>query len=1133
MKASNLESLWSSGFSRRALLALALLLCCLLIPPLADAQDFTGLRGAVTDPSGLPVPAASIKVTQEGSGFTKSTASNELGEYELRGILPGTYTMEVEVRGFKKYINQGVIVYSREVRRVDVQLTIGEFTDSISVKEQGAVIQTDTSSITNLQPRAEIYTVNSVTSLVYSVGNIAGFETRNQVRGLFANNMATEQDGIPLQGWGVHLSSFKSPPEFLKEVRQSTVNASAEYRTATAVSGVGKSGQNRPHGEAFLNWNHPRLHALPVNQRVRPAQKPQEVFGSYEFGGPVYIPKVYNGKNKTFFYFVYQPQTSTVYSLVPFYVSPTNKMRRGDLSEFAQFTGRPIIDPFTGQPFPNNQIPDARISAIAKNTLKLVPEPNSGPAGALTNNYLFWNFDRSEDDWWQFRFDHQLSERDTFTVSFRRFDRHRRIYHMSHPFDGGNDGTHEGRFIGVQWSHTFSPTLLNEFSFARTRQRGEQNQGRASGRSILQQELGITNLGGRQVPDSIGSPNIITQTVGYQFTPSTAGAFNPQPSQLIGGHTSGYNAGDAGNLYQVRNNVSYHIKSHLFKTGVEYRLQKPEEIWIAGEAWGSYTFTGDFTGYDFADFLLGLPYRTALQGNRGRLRARHLELGFFAQDDWKVTPKLTITAGARFQHYGVPYAADGLYYNFDVANRRIVVPDDKAVAAVLPAYPKTISVVTAAQAGYPEHLAEFKRLLVEPRIGLAWRPWSDKFVVRMGYGIYHTPFASPTAFATDRFLTGIFAPGLLWGRDGGPYRLREEFGPNQIVGGQPLFTFDRPFPTGPGRVGLQTVYSQPVSSRKENWPYDQQWNLTLERELPNGFAVRLSYVGSKGTHWPYVSNLQIPAPSTTPFTPARRPFGPDIYSSVFRFDLGGNSTYHGMDVELTRQFSTGLYFRGWYEWKKTLNDVQGGLFGSTTGIETQDPYDRRSDKGYQDGFQPQRVRLMGVYDLPFGTGKRFLTNMPGWLNHVVRGWTIGELTTISGKQRYTPAFTGRDTANIGRSGGRPDQLCNPNDFGPSPGLLWNRNCFAIPPNGRFGNSSRGMLSGPWIWSSDLRLFKTWYFTSDKQGAYMKLEMYADNVFNHSNTQGPNSLNISSPGFGRFDVTPSDYRRIYMRLRIGF
>ncbi|MBM3804727.1 MAG: carboxypeptidase regulatory-like domain-containing protein [Acidimicrobiia bacterium] len=306
MKASNLESLWSSGFSRRALLALALLLCCLLIPPLADAQDFTGLRGAVTDPSGLPVPAASIKVTQEGSGFTKSTASNELGEYELRGILPGTYTMEVEVRGFKKYINQGVIVYSREVRRVDVQLTIGEFTDSISVKEQGAVIQTDTSSITNLQPRAEIYTVNSVTSLVYSVGNIAGFETRNQVRGLFANNMATEQDGIPLQGWGVHLSSFKSPPEFLKEVRQSTVNASAEYRTATAVSGVGKSGQNRPHGEAFLNWNHPRLHALPVNQRVRPAQKPQEVFGSYEFGGPVYIPKVYNGKNKTFFYCLFR-----------------------------------------------------------------------------------------------------------------------------------------------------------------------------------------------------------------------------------------------------------------------------------------------------------------------------------------------------------------------------------------------------------------------------------------------------------------------------------------------------------------------------------------------------------------------------------------------------------------------------------------------------------------------------------------------------------------------------------------------------------------------------------------------------------------------------------------------------------
>ncbi|MSO21701.1 MAG: hypothetical protein EXQ58_00295 [Acidobacteria bacterium] len=492
--------------------------------------------------------------------------------------MPGTYTMEVEVRGFKKYINQGVIVYTRKVRRVDIQLTIGEFTDSVSVKEEGAIIQTDTAAIKNLQPRAEIYTVNSVKSLVYSVGNIAGFETRNQMRGSFANNMAAEQDGIPLLGWGVQLSSFKVPPEFQKEVRQATVNAPAEYRTATSVSGVGKSGQNRPHGEAFLNWNHPRLHALPVGQHVRPAQKLQEVFGSYEFSGPVYIPKVYNGKNKTFFEFIYQPQKSTVYSQDPFCVVPTNKMRRGDLSEFAQFTGKPILDPLTRQPFPNNPIPDERISSIARNTLKLAPEPNAGPAGALTNNYLFTASDSSENDWWKFRFDHQFSERDTFNVSHYRLDRHRVISRMSYPFDGGNDGIHHGRLIGVQWSHTFSPSLLNEFSFARTRQRGEQNQGRASGRTILRQELGITNLGGRQVPDATGSPNIITQTVGYQFTPSTAGAFNPTPSQLIGGHTSGYNVGDASNVYQVRNNVSYQFKDHLFKTGMEYRLQKLEEI---------------------------------------------------------------------------------------------------------------------------------------------------------------------------------------------------------------------------------------------------------------------------------------------------------------------------------------------------------------------------------------------------------------------------------------------------------------------------------------------------------------------------------------------------------------------------
>jgi hypothetical protein len=946
---------------------------------------------------------------------------------------------------------------------------------------------------------------------------------RSQIHGGNANNTSAEQDGAATNAYG----NFRAPSELIQEINSITVNAPAEYRTSATVAGISKSGTNRPHAEAFLNITNPRLNALPGGVSVRPYPEASQKTWSYEFSGPVYIPKVYDGRNRTFFSVLYQPFSAQSLVYHGDFILPTPEMRAGDLSAYAAFTGKPIIDPLNGQPFSNNTIPTSRFSPVAKNINNYIPPPTLDTI--FKANYNFFENDDTKTDWQHYRGDQYLGTGSVLSLSHIRWNqRGTQVWPVS--LIGGNVSTAHTRSWSVQFSHTFSPHLVNQASFAYNRQHSTAGVLGADGNLLdgtaLLQKFGITDFGGRKTPDIPGgTPFFGVQTLGQQ-TGIYSGSFNTFTANLIGVLNGGLvtlSDRDETRSHQFRDTLSYQVGTHFFKTGVEVRRQEPDNISVPNNSWGDYEFTGNFTNYDYGDFLLGLPYATTKTTARPVLQQRQWEVGFFIQDDWKIRPNLTLTPGLRFQHYGVPFEAAGLYYNFDLSKLQVVVPDSQALAAVSPAYPKTIPVGTAAQSGFPSRLANFKFMLLDPRMGLAWRPLGPRFVVRAGYGVYHVPYEQP---ASDS--------GPLAGRGAGPFQLTENFGPNQIdVNGVASFTLSSPFPSGAGNTGLQSVTYLPLNSRKDAWDYDQQWNLTLERELPFAMVGRISYVGSKGTDWPYTRNLQVPLPGTTPFSASRRPYGPNAFSSILMQDLGGNSTYHGLEVELDRQFSRGLYLRLWYEWKKALNDVQGNLFGGVSGPTIENPNDRSREKGWQDGVLPQKARFVGVYTLPFGRGKQFLSNAPGIVNHVLGNWTIVGNLSFSGDGRFTPAFSGVDTSNTGTSGGRPNQLCNPNNFGSTPGILWNRACFAIPANGTFGNASRGMLSGPWAWTTQFNIFKQWSILGSEKPAYFRLEAYVSDLFNHANEYGPNSLNISNPSFGLFIPVTYEYRQIYLRARLGF
>ena len=1101
----------------------ALILSLSSLPLLAQMQ-FTGVRGNVEDETGARVTQVEITATEEATGLTRTTISNELGIYELGGLPPGTYTISAELAGFKTYANSGIIIYAARPRRVDITLEVGDITDSITVEEMGAVIETDKSSVTYTTPMKEVEAFRMAASLIYTVGNNPGAENRSQVHGAFANNTSALQDGVATNAYG----TFRAPQELVKELNQVSLNAPAEYKTATTINGVGRSGTNAFHGEIYYQVRHPRLRTLRAFETRHPSSKPDSQW-NYEASGPIHIPKVYDGRDKTFFHFFYQPRLQDQKAPQTDYVYPTAEIRGGDMNQIVQQQGVTLINPFTGAPFPNNIIPANMLSPVAQATFKYVPMPNFGPAGNLVDNFHGEQFGIIDESHWHLRLDHAIT--DSNTISFNHYGYNRLLIEGTSTAPLANFQTIDAtRMWSIQDSHMFSPSVINEFQYGRNRQGYDMTRATVSGNGLIK-EFGI-DLGGRQPREAVGCPHMYTGVWGFQ-PGGHLGSFSPGELRFpLMGRCGTSTGRDNPNVWMMKDVVSVNKGSHLIKFGIELNWERPWEDGNVPIVFGRYNFTGLFSGSDMGDYLLGLPWETSIETDRPRIYAHGADAGFFIQDDWKVTPRLTMTYGTRFQHYGAPTERDGLFYNFDFENSRVVVPD-KAIHHIAPVWPTAqIPVVTASDAGYPQDLVNFSALHISPRFGLAFRI-NDKTVIRAGYGIYHVPFAIAGSGPT-----GLNRAGWLGGREAGPFVGSESFGPNEIVNGSPTLTFTNPFPpAGSGAIPKQGVRGIPLDSRSDAWAYDQQWNLTLENDLGDGWATRISYVASKGTSWPYRSNLQTALPSTVPFADRpdseKFPWG-ENFSFVDRHDLGGTGTYHALELEATRQFSQGIYVRSWYEWKKNLSDVEPGLFSSTIGFEAENPLDRARDKGIQSGIARQRWRIATVWGLPVGRGQRFGNDMGGVLNALFGNWSTAFINRGRVGSAATAIYSGSDPSGTGRSGGRPDALCDGNNFGPTPGQGWDRSCFAIPEAGigRYGSASRGSLFGSTDWGADLNLFKRFRLTKYENGPYFNIEMYGQNIFNHRNASGAGT-NITSANFGLFKTSGGQARWLHFRLRLGF
>jgi len=1098
-----------------------------LLAPAGMAQTTLGtILGSVTDPSGAAVQGAEVKALNVAENLEITATTNGAGDFELLELKPGPYVLTVSAPGFRLFRATGLALQARQRLRVNAKLEVGELAQSVEVTSSAGVIATDTPAI------ASYLTANKVLDLpsnVRGAGSTSPYALLQTLPGVQADNGLglSVQGGLPAQsessvdGISITQVTGNSPNrnqflsvESIGEIRVQGVGNTAEFGQPGDITIISKSGSNDYHGALFWYHQNKAFDARSYGQNVLPA-KIGNTFGATA-GGPLSIPRLYNGKDRTFFYFTWEslrfPRQETIQNTVP-----TAFVKNGDFSR----EGVNIRDPLTGQPFPGNLIPQSRINPVAKQILPFYPDPNTGPADRRTAANFRENRSTSVDsDQFEFRGDQNLGSRHRV---FGRF------FYKKMPSLAPNNLTLPSDTVDQKywqttgsWSYSISSSLLNELRMG----------------FVRSDESRIFNFDGRSFTNSLGLKDIQRDIF-----------FNGLPNFSIDLYTAfskgrpGYSISDN---FQLIDNLTHTRGRHTFKYGGDIRkLRARSDLgFTTGNNYGDFAFGPTFTGYGFADFLLGVPAQSAIavvsRDNDGQ--AWHYK--FYAQDTWRVSSRLTIDLGVRYElHPG--YKDNGLNIaNFDrsvpVTGRVIIMSDPKAREYVAPGAALSFNacpapaingvpctpIITAKEAGLPEGLRKTYKTQFLPRLGFAYR-LNDRTTLRGSGGFYNMIILGSVFYS----LTGTVQSDVRnfnnVGADGKPvFTLPETRTPGSGVRGGSIGTFEF-------RTANQIDFRPPQMF---------QWSLSIDRELNAHTGLRVSYIGSRSYQMPWAPDINMMLPSDRFFSQRsnlERPF--PNFGLIFSRDAGANALYNSLQLEVNRRLASGLAFTSAYTLAKNLADNAGpapsGFAGENGGGRVTNSLDRRADRG--DVYATRRHRTVNtlVYQLPFGRGRRFLSQASRSVDLLLGGWQFSTILTLQSGPFLTPVFSGGDPSGTNapsRGAQRPDRLGAANGSVPNPTRdQWaDRSAFACPgrapgalqfdcrvgavpgrdpnPIARFGNAGVGILTGPGTFSWNAGMHKRIALT---ESVSFRLEGSFTNLPNWTNLGDPN-LNIADNNFGR-------------------
>jgi hypothetical protein len=1000
--------------------------------PAAAQSIFATIVGTVTDPTSAVISGAKVTVQNVNTNERRQFVTNASGYFELNNLFPGRYVLEAEMTGFAKYRRENIELASNENLRIDITLTVSTQVTEVTVTaESGARVETESSVLSDVRSFRQLTSLPLATRSIYrylvlTPGVTGGMNGTMSVSGSRDRQVHYAVDGVTMSD--VRSSNTIGPTlnfiEAFEEFKVDFGNNSAEFKAVGTLNVTTKRGGNQMHGAVYDYYSTGAFRARDYFTHAR-SGAPSHGFGTH-VSGPVYLPKLYDGRDKTFWFTSYEttfaPQD--VSNLTP--SVPLVAWKRGDFSR-----ERTVVrDPFAGNaPFPNNTIPASRINSVAQKYIPLWPDPNFGDTSVFANqNYREQRrrpFSKPHNV--QTRIDHRLSQSNTI------FGRYLHQRQQNPDFESGLPGVlgmrQQLRVVKhalLSDTHIFSPTLINEFRFGISYNTNPRWAADVDGPAFVR-ALGLTNVTVDGQLQPVRQVPIVSfaQGAGIQTIEVTQQRFFNEDL-----------------TYQWQDSVSLITGKHSLRFGFEINQRQFNDQNQPNNYFGSFQFTNRYTGFNFADFLLGTPSSISRGAYALRREDRSIAYDWFIHDNYKVTNTLTLNLGLRYELHPGWTTGGSRISAFDKATGSIVVPDE-ALPLLSPLFPQSlVPVIGHSKTAFNDRLFRTDKNNLAPRVGFAWRPFAaNHFVVRGAYGIFYDIIPRQTT------LFGI------------PFIVNEPGHTNPADINDPLFV---QWPVAFPRVSRQAGVSIPGTWENGfRTPYAQNWNLTLEKELA-GMRLRASYVGTGGRKMPYGHNINQPAPGPGLFVEKPRPF-PNL-PAITEQRNGSTHTYHGLNMEVERRFSNGLLFESSFTFAKDLGDEDTGL---------ENTFDRRRERA-QTQFQPyQRWVGFVVYELPVGKGKRFGAGHSGLLQYLLGGWEISASAAAQTGLHNTPLWqtadlhgiaftTSRTPAQVAR---RPDCVSDPNLPASQRSIdrWYDVGAFRLPATpGVFGSCGRGILDGPGV-----------------------------------------------------------------------
>ncbi len=1033
-----------------------ILFLSLVILPVASAQEYRGtILGRISDSSGGVVPGAAVTVTDQSTRVAQKAASNPEGNYQVPFLLPGTYTITVEHPGFKKVVRPGIAISINEKLALDFVLEVGATTETITVTETAPLLATSSADLgqvverryMDLLPMGSRNVVNLSRLAPGVTGDTGSYTSNAQSNFSISGGGSTRGrneimvDGIPntiprTGGLIVYVPAADAVQEM--KVHTTLFDASYGHSNGGAVNITTRSGTNRLHGTLydFKRWRALNANSWTNNRLGLPRNPVNYNLWGATVGGPVVLPKLYNGRNKTFFSFAYESDLDSR-SLTRQARVPTQLERSGDFSQTLNRLGGAltIYDPFstavsgntvTRQPFAGARLPAARVSPIGAAIAGAYPLPNlPGPAQVGRYNWFGSGVYRVRQEQVSLRMDHSLSDRQRMFGRFSLLTRTQRpdalfpgLYATptAASTDSSSDlniDTRHFRSVVLDDTYTFSPSLLGSIRYGFSRRLGTN-----------------TYDGTGKDPAVFKLPEVFLRnqrTKGFPIFRIGGSGNTHEGFPAIGSDSTA----EANDVHAFLATFTKLLSNHSIKFGVDYRLTRWNRLSQGTGQVGEFTFTAAFTQADpfttssadrtgtaLASALLAIP-NSGTFGYNSPLSLQNHYLAGFVQEDWKVSRRLTLNFGLRYE-LETPYTEryNRVSYGFD---RNAVVPVEA------PGMQLRGGLLFAGVEGRPRPEGRVDRNNFGPRFGFAYSV-TNRTVVRGGYGL----FFSAQSYNSD-FLGQVAA-----------FNANTPYVGTTDNGATPFTTLANPFPAGfrepvGSSAGLTAQLGDSLSFFDQGRvsPYNQQWQVSVQRELPSQAVFEIAYLGMlslkqlESFNWNEkpdrflplgaAENTRLPNPFRSVFPPTS-PLAqsstivqrqlwltfPQFTTLTVQGANTGRAVYHALQMRVDKRLTRGLNFVWHYTVSKLMDN-------NTTSIVNERHY-----RSISEFDQPQVMRLAFTYDLPFGPRRWLLSGTRGVFGKILEGWAVSGMLNLASGAPLT----------VTQANGRPLRIASPRKSGP-------------------------------------------------------------------------------------------------------